>query len=81
MLLASTFVPWPSAEGTGRGRWTNGRSEAHPLEDVAGTLRSSLDARSIGPDDPRLRTTWRVLTGSFGLLGLAGLAAVAGEPG
>ena len=48
---------------------------------MAGTLRSSLDARSTGPDDPRLRTTWRVLTGSFGLLGLAGLAAVAANPG
>ena len=48
---------------------------------MAGTLRSSLDARSTGLDDPRLRTTWRVLAGSFGLLGLAGLAAVAANPG
>lgn len=48
---------------------------------MAGTLRSSLEARPTGPGDPRLRTTSRVLMGSFGLLGLAGLAAVAANPG
>lgn len=48
---------------------------------MAGTLRSSLDARPTGLDDPHLRTTWRVLAGSFGLLGLTGLVAVATNPG
>jgi diguanylate cyclase (GGDEF)-like protein len=51
------------------------------VKDVAGTLRSSLDARSTGPSDPRLRTTSRVLTSAFGLLGLAGLGAIASNPG
>ncbi|MDP9482425.1 MAG: GGDEF domain-containing protein [Chloroflexota bacterium] len=48
---------------------------------MAGTLRSSLDARSTGPTDPGLLTSWRVLTGSFGLLGLAGFAAIVANPG
>jgi diguanylate cyclase (GGDEF)-like protein len=48
---------------------------------VAGTLRSPLETLPSGPADPRLRSTWRLLAGSFTLLGLAGLAVlVANRP-
>jgi diguanylate cyclase (GGDEF)-like protein len=43
---------------------------------VAGTLHSPLEALPSGPADPRLRSTWRLLAGSFTLLGLAGLAVL-----
>ena len=48
---------------------------------MAGTLRSPLEALPSGPVDPRLRSTWRLLTGSFALLGLAGAILVATDPG
>ncbi|MEA2537511.1 MAG: diguanylate cyclase [Chloroflexota bacterium] len=48
---------------------------------MAGTPLSSLDARSTGLDDPRLRTVRRVLAGTFALLGMAGLVALAIDPG
>ena len=44
---------------------------------MAGTLRSPFEALPNGPVDPRLRLTWRLLAGSFALLGLAGLAVLA----
>ncbi len=53
----------------------------HPAGDVVGTLRSPLETSRSGPVDPRLRPTWRLLATSFGLLGIAGIAVAASDPG
>jgi diguanylate cyclase (GGDEF)-like protein len=47
---------------------------------VTQPVRSPTEPPPVDPDARRLRLSWRILAGSFGLLGAAGIAAVAVDP-